>query len=790
MNLFWPLAVIAISAVSAAVIVRQRQRLTALAQANETLRAEQAAQSSILASAQQQAVALALLDRVGTALSRETDLSVLFRTVVEAIAETFGYTLVSLYILEDDALVLQHQVGYDDVFARIPVSEGVMGRGLRPGQPVLLEDVRSDPAFMGAFEGIVSEICLPLFDGSRPVGVLNIESTNQVVLSRADLQLTTAVVGQLNIGIARARLYAEIQRRNRIMTALYDTALGLMNRLDLPDLLRAIIAHAAQFGDTEDGYVYLLTDDGQSMEMKVALGIHTQYLGTRLSRDEGLAGHVWRAGEPLTVDDYRDWPGRSAQFPLDMVHAAVGVPMTSGSQVIGVLGIAMVVPGRKFGKSEVELLTRLAQLASIALDNANLYAAVRHELADRKRAEAALAAANAELEQAVLNANELADAARAASRAKSEFIANISHEIRTPLNAVQGFAELLAATPLGDDQQQYLGQINTSSEVLLELINGLLDFSRIEAGRLELERVPFDIAAVLAPVTSMFAARAAGKGLGFSTSIDELIPTPLAGDPGRLRQVLINLVGNAVKFTERGTVSLSARVQEQSAHRVTLLFEVADTGIGIEPDKQKIIFEPFTQADGSITRRYGGAGLGLTISQRLVEKLGGQLWVNSQAGQGSAFSFTATFQLARLDAPSPLPDAPLDLRVLVAEDNLLNQRVIAGILKSRGCAVTLVENGREMVARARREKFDLIVVDVQMPELDGLSAIAEIRARERLSGGHVPVVVVTAYAMDRDRERSFAAGADCYVAKPFRAFQLYEAIDSALRAGVPQAANA
>lgn len=182
--------------------------------------------------------------------------------------------------------------------------------------------------------------------------------------------------------------------------------------------------------------------------------------------------------------------------------------------------------------------------------------------------------------------------------------------------------------------------------------------------------------------------------------------------------------------------------------------------------------------------------MGLTISQRLVEKLGGQLWVNSQAGQGSAFSFTATFQLARPDAPSPLPDAPLDLRVLVAEDNLLNQRVIAGILKSRGCAVTLVENGREMVARARREKFDLIVVDVQMPELDGLSAIAEIRARERLSGGHVPVVVVTAYAMDRDRERSFAAGADCYVAKPFRAFQLYEAIDSALRAGVPQAANA
>ncbi|MEK7328944.1 MAG: PAS domain S-box protein, partial [Chloroflexota bacterium] len=331
------------------------------------------------------------------------------------------------------------------------------------------------------------------------------------------------------------------------------------------------------------------------------------------------------------------------------------------------------------------------------------------DITERKQAEAALANANTDLERALLNANELAVAAQAANRAKSEFLANMSHEIRTPLTAVLGLTEMTLASELTDEQHTWLGQVYTSGQALLELINNILDLSKIEAARLELDKVKFELPALIQQVTTTLAARAAAKQLDFNYSLSVDLPQVLVGDPVRLRQVLLNLLDNAIKFTERGEVSLRVRVEAQTADEVTLHFAVRDTGLGIPEDKQVLIFEPFTQADGHIARQFGGTGLGLTISQRLVEKFGGLLWVESRAGEGSTFHFTALFALpAQSGGPGEVEKASVEdtgptkeypLNILLAEDNPANQIVLSNMLKKRGWQVTLAGTGREALER-------------------------------------------------------------------------------------------
>jgi len=364
--------------------------ITERKQAEMALRESEQQYQTLFARAQRQAQELTLLDKVRTALARELDLPILLRTVVEAIAQTFGYTQVSLYLLQGEKLMLQHQVGYERVILEIPVTQGISGRVVRTGKPALLENVRADPEFLGAIEGIVSEVCVPLLDQGRVVGTLNVESIGGVRLSDADLQLMIALSEHVSVAIGRARLYSEDQRRNRILAALYETTLGLMNRLELNDLLTAIVTQAAQLLGTTHGYLYLVEPGETEIEVKLGTGIFTQYVGYRLKPGEGLAGKVWQTGQPRAVADYRTWSGRSAQFGQTAFRATVGVPLTSGPQIVGVIGLASLEPGRAFGDDEVELLNRFAQLASIALDNAQLYTLAQKELAERKQAEAAL----------------------------------------------------------------------------------------------------------------------------------------------------------------------------------------------------------------------------------------------------------------------------------------------------------------------------------------------------------------------------------------------------------------
>ncbi|BAE50760.1 PAS-domain containing protein [Paramagnetospirillum magneticum] len=390
------------------------------------------------------------------------------------------------------------------------------------------------------------------------------------------------------------------------------------------------------------------------------------------------------------------------------------------------------------------------------------------DITDRKRAERMLIHAK--------------DKAEETARLKANFLATMSHEIRTPMNGVLGMLHLLTGSPLTPDQRDHLETAQSSARALLAIINDILDFSKLEAGQMKLEATKFDLHRLLEEMVALLKGAARDKGLTLSLRIADTVPRYQAGDPTRLRQVLTNLMGNAVKFTEKGDVAVSVEPEESDSSR--LRFEVADTGIGIEPAAAPALFSEFVQADSSITRRFGGTGLGLSICKRLVEMMGGEIGFDSIPGEGTTFHFTLPLSAALPDQDSGAaedagPDLP-PMAVLLAEDNPVNQKLTTTLLDRWGQRVTLARNGAEAIAAVARDHFDLVLMDVHMPGIDGLEATRRIRA---MSGpvAKIPIIAMTADVMDGDAALCLDAGMDDYVAKPVEPTRLLAALHRAIR---------
>ena len=416
--------------------------------------------------------------------------------------------------------------------------------------------------------------------------------------------------------------------------------------------------------------------------------------------------------------------------------------------------------------------------------------------------------ANRDLAGRVRQVRQLASQAEAANTAKGQFLANMSHEIRTPMNGVIGMAGLLLGTELNDEQLEFARTIQTSAEALLAIINDILDFSKIEAGKLEFETLDFNVHTVMDEISDLLSVKAAEKKIAFAHSVDPQIPALVRGDPGRLRQVLLNLTTNAIKFTDQGQVAVCVDLEDAVGDHARLRFTVKDTGIGIPRDRLDKLFETFSQVDSSITRRFGGTGLGLAICKRLVEMMGGRIAVESREGRGSIFWFTIRLEVPAAAFPSPHPvtkrpnfhvhgvtnDAE-DIvrlaepgaaassadktdkcaRILLAEDNVTNQKVALHILRRFGYSADAVNDGKEALTVLQQIPYDLVLMDIQMPVMDGLSATRAIR-RAQASYRRIPIIAMTANAMKGDREKCLRAGMDDYIAKPVNPLELNEKI--------------